>query len=343
MVGGRPTTRRSLSTRSPRATGSPDSRAVAPREALGEGVALAPPHPPADLDAGLLGPSSLTWQVDREAFLLLGAGPRALLLQLAHPAVAAGVADHSTFRADPWARLAATLGSYLRIVYGSRGVARAEAARLRRRHAGLRGVMEDGRAYDALDPAASLWVHATLVDSTIAVADAWLGPLDGEARRRLYAESLPIAALFGLEGRVPPDLASFRAYVDSMLGPDGPAHPGPVARDLAAAVLRPPSEPPLRAMAAALPPRLSAPALAALDRLPVLPTAATSWLLLPSVGLLPPTVRAAYGLPWGPVEQAIARWLVLGWRTWNAALPRTWRAMPHALRAERRLGLSPRG
>ena len=57
--------------------------------------------------------------------LLLGAGPRALLLQLAHPLVAAGVAEHSDFRADPWRRLDGTLRSYLRIVYGSTPASRA--------------------------------------------------------------------------------------------------------------------------------------------------------------------------------------------------------------------------
>src|SRR4051794_3350017 len=58
---------------------------------------------------GLYGPGSEAWALNREAMLLLGAGPRALLLQLAHPQVAAGVADHSDFSVDPWARLRGTL------------------------------------------------------------------------------------------------------------------------------------------------------------------------------------------------------------------------------------------
>src|SRR6476469_9542171 len=74
---------------------------------------------------GLYGPDSEAWALNREAMLLLGAGPRALLLQLAPPQVAAGVADHSDFRADPWARLDGTLRSYLRIVYGTRTAATA--------------------------------------------------------------------------------------------------------------------------------------------------------------------------------------------------------------------------
>ncbi len=105
--------------------------------------------------------------------LLLGAGPRALLLQIAHPSVAAGVNDHSDFRADPWRRLNGTLRSYLAIVYGSAATARAEIRRLNALH---RGIV--GPGYAARDPSLSLWVHATLIDSTLTVSDAWLGPLD---------------------------------------------------------------------------------------------------------------------------------------------------------------------
>src|SRR4029079_15485695 len=85
---------------------------------------------PRDDLLGLYGPGSEAWALNREAMLLLGAGPRALLLQLAHPGVAAGVADHSDCRADPWARLQGTLRSYLRIVYGTGTAARSEIRRL---------------------------------------------------------------------------------------------------------------------------------------------------------------------------------------------------------------------
>ncbi len=128
-------------------------------------------------DLGLYGPRSEAWRLNREAMLLLGAGPRALLLQLAHPAVAAGVAEHSDFRADPWRRLAGTLRSYLTIVYGTTTSARAEIRRLNALHRGIAGV-----GYSARDPELSLWVHATLVDSTIAVADAWLEPVPAARR-----------------------------------------------------------------------------------------------------------------------------------------------------------------
>src|SRR5215471_16837379 len=88
---------------------------------------------------GLYGPGSEAWVLNREAMLLLGAGPRALLLQLAHPSVAAGVADHSDFRTDPWRRLQGTLDSYLRIVYGTATAARAEIRRLNELHRAITG------------------------------------------------------------------------------------------------------------------------------------------------------------------------------------------------------------
>jgi uncharacterized protein (DUF2236 family) len=246
--------------------------------------------------------------------LLLGAGPRALLLQIAHPSVAAGVAEHSDFRADPWRRLDGTLRSYLRIVYGSSAAARGEIRRLSALHRPIRGA-----GYQARDPDLSLWVHATLVDSTIAASEAWLGPLPSGDAERFYAEMRPIGAAFGIPERTnPTDLASFRAYLAGMLAADGPVHVGDTARDLAEAILHPPLPAPF-------------------GELPV-PTAAYDWTLWPSLDLLPPSVRAEYGFPDTPVRRAVSSWLLAGWRWWRPLLPATFRQMPQALAADRRLG-----
>jgi uncharacterized protein (DUF2236 family) len=264
--------------------------------------------------AGLYGPASEAWALNREAMLLLGAGPRALLLQLAHPQVAAGVADHSDFRADPWARLDGTLRSYLRIVYGTRTAARAEIRRLNALHATI-----TGPTYRARDPELALWVHATLVDSTIVAADRWLVPLSTERRARYYAETIPIGRAFGIPADLlPADLEAFEAYVAGAISRGGPVHVGPLARELADIVLHPPLGP--------VAPMLQG-----------LPAWTYAWTLWPSVGLLPPSVRDGYGLRWGPIERAVAAWMVATWRLWRPILPAEFRQMPQALAADRRI------
>src|SRR3954447_3992052 len=129
---------------------------------------------------GLYGPDSESWRVNREGVLLLASGPRALLLQLAHPLIAEGVNQHSDFRRDPWTRLERTLRSYLRIIYGSTTLARGEIRRLNTFHRSIVGPIDDplnrarfGERYEARDPELSLWVHATLVESVATAFEAW--------------------------------------------------------------------------------------------------------------------------------------------------------------------------
>ena len=220
----------------------------------------------------------------------------------------------ATSGSDPWARLDGTLRSYLRIVYGTTTAARAEIRRLNTLHRTI-----TGPTYQARDPELGLWVHATLVDSTIVVADRWLEPLSPARRARYYAETLPIGRAFGIpEALLPPDLAAFEGYMDGALAPGGPVQVGATARELANVVLHPPLGP-------------VAPLLAGL------PAWSYSWTLWPAIGLLPPVVREAYGLRWGPIERAVNEWLVAGWQGWRPLLPRTFRQMPQALAADRRL------
>src|SRR3990170_1511657 len=111
----------------------------------------------ADPLLGFYGPGSRMWRVNREA-VLLGAGQAALLLQIAHPHVAEGVAQHSDFEADPWRRLRGTLRTTLDLIFGDGPAAERAVARLNGIHARVHG--DD---YSALDPALLLWVQATLV------------------------------------------------------------------------------------------------------------------------------------------------------------------------------------
>jgi uncharacterized protein (DUF2236 family) len=328
MVGRRPATRGPL-TDDPGAGAVPEQAA---RTSRGDPAALRGDV----VEAGLYGPGSEAWRLNREAMLLLGAGPRALLLQVAHPLVAAGVDQHSDFRADPWRRLAGTLRSYLRIVYGSGEAARAEIRRLNALHRGVRGEVDEpearrrhGTRYEARDPALSLWVHATLVDSTIVAYDRWLEPLSRARRARFYEETIPVGRAFGIPSTLlPADLDSFEAYMASMLAPDGGLVVGEVAREIADAILHPPLGPAavaLGPLGESLAPLLDA-----------LPSETYSWLLWPSLGLLPSPVRDAYELRWGFKERLVSAWLLTVWRAWRPVLPEGFRQMPQALAADRR-------
>ena len=229
-------------------------------------------------------------------------------------------------------------------MYGTGTAARSEIRRLNGFHRSIGGPVRDeaaaalfGAAYEARDPALSLWVHATLVDSTLATGEAWLGPIPRDVRARFYAETVPIARLFGVpEGLLPADIEAFDAYVASMLAPDGPGppdadRPRPRVRRSSTRRSRRRSSrvrsPPGWAASSAPPPRSCAP----------IPAVAYDWLLVPSIGLLPPSTRDEYGLAWGPRERVIDAWLTIAWGFWRERLPPAWRWFPQALAADRRV------
>ena len=176
---------------------------------------------------GIFGTGSLTWRIDREAVIFLGAG-RALLLQLAHPWVAAAIAKHSRTFADPIGRFHRTFGTVFTMVFGSLDQSLAAARQLHRRHAGITGHLgeavgpfDKGSAYHANEVAALRWVHATLVETALMAHDLVLPALSAEERERYWAESRQFAALFGLTpADLPPAWASFAAYNEAMAQSD---------------------------------------------------------------------------------------------------------------------------
>ncbi|MBV9686893.1 MAG: DUF2236 domain-containing protein, partial [Alphaproteobacteria bacterium] len=154
--------------------------------------------------AGIFGPDSVAWRVDREAAIFLGAG-RALLLQLAHPWVAAAIGQHSRTLADPIGRFHRTFQVAFTIVFGTTSQAIAAARRLHRRHAAVTGTLGEssgafpaGSAYAANEVAALRWVHATLTDTALLAFQLVKPPLSNEDREQYYAESRLSGALFGI-------------------------------------------------------------------------------------------------------------------------------------------------
>lgn len=245
------------------------------------------------------GPGSLFWQVNRESALLT-AGGRALLLQLAHPGVAAGVDEHSDFRRHPVGRLWRTLDRSLRLGFGDTR----EAARLiNRAHHQVRGP-----DYRAGDPRLLLWVHATLLDSALEAYQRFLRPLSAAECEGFYREAKEIGPLLGLpKSTYPNTYGDFVAYCTDMLS-GSELRVDDRARALAAAVLRP---------------------------LPLVPGVVWKPFEIVTAGLLPAPLRDAYGLPWRQREQRAFRVLEAAIRA-ARHLPAPLRVMPVARRAARR-------
>ena len=262
---------------------------------------------------GLFGPDSVTWRVNRESVVLLG-GARALLLQVAHPAVGAGVAQHSRYREDPWGRLTRTLDVTRRIVFGDTAEADYAARKLREGHAHVHGTIEHGsragEPYAAADHDLLLWVWATLVESVLLVYTRYVGPLKVADVEAYYEEQKRFLAACGAPVEIAPaTFADFMHWFDETV--DETLEVTPPAYDVAAAILRPRKLPlPLRPLYDAL--------------------------HLATVGLLPQTLREQYGLRWGPQRERLLGASTSLVRRLMPLVPALVRELPSARVAERR-------
>jgi uncharacterized protein (DUF2236 family) len=177
-------------------------------------------------------------RINRERVLLIG-GQRALIMQLAHPKVAAGVAEHSDFPARAMERLRRTLDLSLASVFGSEAEAAAATQAIRAVHDRVAGTVE-GEPYAANDPALLQWVNATLIDTTLVVYRRFVSPLTEQEEGHYYAEAAASSVAFGIpEGAIPADLPAFRRYLSDTLAGGELRAMGP-GRRLVRDVLRPP-------------------------------------------------------------------------------------------------------
>jgi uncharacterized protein (DUF2236 family) len=267
---------------------------------------------------GFYGPDSQMWRINREA-VLLGSGPAALLLQIAHPLVAEGVAAHSDFRADPFRRLRRTLRTTMDLVFGDGAAAEDAIRRLNGIHATVRGDVDDPSArtatgastYRALDPELLLWVQATLIVTSVRAYERWVGSVTADERARFWQEARAVGTRMGIPLELsPPDWRSLEDWFEAMLRPGGPIVVTPTARSLAPDILRPP--------------------------LPLLPGRLVDLAALPGLALLPARLRDEFGVSWSARHERLAGLLGHAVRAWVSVVPRSWRAMPQARAAERR-------
>jgi uncharacterized protein (DUF2236 family) len=176
-----------------------------------------------DRRVGIFGPASMSWKINREAALFLGAG-RAALLQLAHPWVATALDQHSSLMSRPIARFHSTFRIVFAMVFGSLDQALAAARHLYTRHTRVRGEMPQdiasysrGSLYEANEVAALLWVYATLVESAVLAYECAMPPLTADELTEYYAESRTLAAFFGLPpAALPESWTTFLTYCRHM-------------------------------------------------------------------------------------------------------------------------------
>jgi uncharacterized protein (DUF2236 family) len=258
---------------------------------------------------------SISWRINAERVVLLG-WARAILLQLAHPLVAAGVFDHSGFRGTPYktaSRLYHTVHAMLSLTFGDDVARERTLETIRTIHRRVNGVLQEttghyssGTHYSAEDPALVLWVHATLIESVVLVYEQVVAPLTAAERDEYCAEACSIAvALAARENEVPKTWADLREYLERMYTSQAIVV-GSRGRELANAVLSP----------------------------------SGGWLVAPAtwinrtvtLGLLPPHVREQYRLRWTVRHQRLFMRLLTALRLTRRLLPDAVALWPDARR-----------
>jgi len=263
------------------------------------------------LQSGLVhpGPGSISLRINREMIVVAG-WARAILLQFAHPAIAAAVRDHSSFRGGlvpGISRLHSTVRAMLAITFGGAEDMIDAAARINTNHDRI-----SGESYSAHDSGLQRWVHATLLESIPLTYERLVARLTDRERDQYCAEAAIMEPLLGMPaGWLPRDTAELDTYMREMLT-SGAIAVGDASRTLARALLFPPRW------------RLAWPVFRPLQVL--------------TIGSLPPAIREAYGFEWRARDaRSFARWT---WavRTLIRVLPPIARQWPIARQRDRSSG-----
>lgn len=232
---------------------------------------------------GYFGPESMVRLLGNSPVTPFLGGGAAVLLQVAHPLVAWGVVRHSGYDRDLWRRLVGTLRALYLITFGDKREAERAGAAVQAVHARVRGTTPEwlgpfppGTPYSASNPELMLWVHATLVQSSLGAFERFVRPLDAQERERYLREMNVVARLFGTPADVlPRSYRDYSDYFDDQLA-SGAITVTPPARRVASVILAARLPAPLRLLAPAH--------------------------RLASAYLVPERLRREYGLRWSPAH-----------------------------------------
>jgi uncharacterized protein (DUF2236 family) len=258
----------------------------------------------------------VTWRIAGDARLFAGSG-YALLLQVMHPSVGAGVSEHSNFKGNPWGRLLRTLDYTSAVVYGGPDLAWEVGRHVRELHKRITGMGPDGTRYHALAPGPYSWVHASLAESIIRGHHLYCGSLTREEIELFWSEWRRMGRLIGVRDEdLPASWAELVRYFEQIV--ERELEDTEAAQDVLIA-LRDPAAPPLPAMPGSV------------WRVVRWPPTKAAWLA--TIGMLAPVLRERLGLAWRASSELRFRTLARMVRASRPLMPAQARSFgPHYLR-----------
>jgi len=166
-------------------------------------------------DPGLIGPGSVSWEIHSDVAAIAIGGVGAIVMEILHPSVMAGVQDLSSYREDPYRRGRTTYGYVVTTTFGSTEAATRLIKAVKRMHGRVNGVRPDGVSYRALDPELIGWVHTCIPWGVMTAYERFNRPLSDEERSRYLAEQAVIGRMGGA-GDIPETAAELDDYVEQM-------------------------------------------------------------------------------------------------------------------------------
>ena len=166
-------------------------------------------------DPGLLGPSSISWEINGDLGAIAVAGLGAIVLEILHPSVMAGVEAQSSYRTQPLRRARNTLGYVVRTTFGNTDAATTVIEHVKKMHGRVNGERPDGVPYRALDPDLIAWVHTAIPWAIMQAFDRYHRPLSIDEKNRYLAEQAIIGRMGGADW-VPETVAELEEYAERM-------------------------------------------------------------------------------------------------------------------------------
>jgi uncharacterized protein (DUF2236 family) len=161
------------------------------------------------------GPGSISWEINGDLASLVVGGTAAIIMEVLHPSVMAGVFTQSTYRTEPLKRARNTLGYVLRTTFGATRPATGVVDMVKHIHSRVGGTRADGVAYRALDPELIAWVHTCIPWAVMRAYETYNRPLSIEEKDRYLTEQAVIGRMGGADW-VPETVAELDDYVEKM-------------------------------------------------------------------------------------------------------------------------------